>query len=70
MPVCAAVLCNGHRVVDSSTGELIPFRVILIQMEQLTFEPEQVYNDLIALGFEAKIRFNEDLLEEAPKGFK
>ena len=63
-------MCNGHKVVDKTTGRMIPFRVIVIQMEVLKFNPEVVYSRLVEAGFQAKRAFDQRLLEESSKGYK
>ena len=64
-----SVLCNGHKVVNKTTGRMIPFRVIIIRMEDLKFNPDVVYSRLIEAGLEAKRGFDESLLGESPKGY-
>ena len=66
---CESALANGHRIVNPKTGELIPFRVVLVRMEDLLFYPEDVYNRFCDHGFEATREFSESLLAEAYKGF-
>ena len=46
-----SILCNGHRVVDRIIGELIPFRVVIVRMEDLTFRPPGGLQQICGIWF-------------------
>ena len=65
-----SVLCNGHKVVDKTTGHMIQFRVVVVHMEDLEFRPQVLYNRLREAGLGAKREFDERFFGESPKGFR